>query len=358
MQANPARYKQIMQHLQRSTNPDGMLEYQTNERISAFPFNLATQDIGPLRKLLNDRLAEDLQHVPGNGISAALDLPSMSAVRSADTLSQLGQIIHNEMLNNRIEVVHMDTPDHLRTLSYLVPPEMDSRTEFTDIANANQQLRREMVEDSRYLLSPRGDQISVTDPMLLTLGFTAITYQMNPANKRETVVTVALGNHVEYRAILDEYFALRDVHSHNSIQLPQHGAFLENVLLSHLREIRCSERVNEVIPGTPTVPGETRRAFTSRRAHRRILPEHQSPTPEQIVRIFSEYDIDLVRLNREREAAGETRRVTYVYEVENIAIGGVGPVRSRTPDATRRLQELLATPATAEATTATPPEQE
>lgn len=341
IKANPDRHDLIAQHYQRPTSADHVLEYESDKDSIAFPLNLTIQNIGPLRKLLNDMLAQDIQQARGEGFTIALELPDSMGVRYTDTLSELGQIVRDDINKNRPEVVHMETPAHLRTLACLVPPEMDGRTEWNDIADANQRLRRNMIEDSRYLLSPRGDQIEITDPMLHALGFNSITYSMSQNNRRETVVTIAAGKLCEYRALLDEYFALRDVNTHNSIQLPQHGAFLENIILSHLREIRCSERVNEVGNAGTGTPGETRRAFSSRRAHRRILPEGQSPTTQQITRILGEYDIDLVRFNREREAAGDARRVTYVYEVENVSIAGVGPVRSRIPEATRQLQELL-----------------
>jgi hypothetical protein len=338
------RFERIAQHYQRPTTSGGMLEHRAGEQAEAFPLNLITRDIGPLRRLLNEFMAQDIQQRHGQGITAALDLPGSTGVTHANTLSELGAIVKARLGENALGPQRMETPSHIRTLSYLLPPEVDGFTEWSRIADANQRLRAEMTADSRYLLSPRGDLVEIVDDTLRDLGFQSIAYQMDSRNRRETVVTLTVGADCQYRVLLDEHFALCQVESRSGIPLPQHGAFLENTILSHLREIRCSDAVNEMNPTIVKHAGTTRRAFTSRRAHRRVLPEGHSPTPDQIIRILDEYDVDLVRMNREREATGEQRRVTYVYEVEDVALGGNGPVRSRTPQATRELHTLLVPP--------------
>lgn len=338
--ADPVRFRALFNHYERPTQAGGVGVYNEGELPTDFPLTLIVGDIGPLRRLLNDRMALEMQRSGDGQIVSMLDIPGNVGVRGAATLSAMGELVRTQLTDRTGERIIMDTEAHWRTLAFLLPQEVNARTQWSDIADANQQLRRDMVEQSRYLFSPRGDEVEITDSMLRALGFRTITYQMNPRNRRETRVTLAIGNHCTCNAMLDEHFTLRDTQG-RGIQLPQHGAFLENVLLSHMHEIRCSERVNEVGGSSSAAHGDRRRAFTSRRAHRRVLPEGQSPTHEQIARILDEYDIDLVRANREREAAGESRRVTYVHEVDQVAVAGAGPVRSRTPEATRQLRLLL-----------------
>lgn len=340
--ADRERFEKLMHHYSRTTQGGRVASIEGTARASDFPLNLMVGNIGPLRSILNEFMAmRMLEETPGQ-LTANLNLPEYSGVRGADSIPGLGDTVHEFALRPRTETLLMDQASHIRTLAYLVPHEMRAFTEWDRFADANAELRREMTENSPYLLSPRGDQVEITDALLRERGYHDITFQMDPRNKRQTVVTLTVGNNCQFRLLLDEHFAVREVQSMRGIHLPPHGAFLEHVILSHLREIRCSERVNETgNSGAPANPGESRRAFTSRRAHRRILPVGQSPTSAQIARILGEYDVDLVRMNRERAAAGEARKVTYVYEVESVAVAGARPVRSQTPDATRRLRNII-----------------
>ncbi len=229
-----------------------------------------------------------------------------------------------------------------RTLGHLVPEAMvdpDKAREIRDqLRLDNERLIQEMRDDSIHFLSPRGDQIDFSDPILADLGFKGITFEMDPRNRRDTIVSLNVGNFT-YQAVLDEYFALRETGPEGrSVVLPDDGELLRNILLSHLHAIRCTDTVKDTEAALPGESGE--RSFRGRRAHRRILAEGYSPTRAQILLILRDYDIDLNRWNEERARQGKERRVTYVKESEADTNQGA-PVRSVAPQATNKLRAIL-----------------
>jgi len=181
----------------------------------------------------------------------------------------------------------------------------------------------------------------MVDGDIKELGFKSILYEMDRDNKRETVVTVEVGNFL-FRIKLNEDLSFQGPEGSGDVVLPLAGEFIEHLIVSHLHEICCSEKVNEVgsVDDGDREGGDGRRAFRGRRGHLRWLPDGQSPAPDQISRARDEYQIDLVRLNGEAKAAGKSRKRTFVSEAK-VAISGVGPVVSRAPEATKKLHEIL-----------------
>lgn len=231
----------------------------------------------------------------------------------------------------------MSDPEHWDTLCFITPDNFKGEIPEQQIALLNERLRQDMKDNSHHLLSPRGDLVEFS-PDLKKLGFESILFQFGPDRKTETLVTIKVLNY-KYQILLDENFCLKDVKGKTGIRLKDGGEFLTNLIISHLREIRCTENVYE--KGGSDVSGDQRKAFYGRRPHERILPVGHKPTQSQIVRIFEVYGIDIVRMNNERKARGEERQKTYVFEAQNIAIGGEGPIVSVAPEATRGLKEMI-----------------
>jgi hypothetical protein len=336
--ADPSRCKKL-QELLHKNDVDGIgLAQWEAETIDPdqFPFNILVQQIGPLRKWYNHQIAMEYQNMKGAS-AISLHLPKMSAIFQAN--EHLAHVIQTAMFQENTNGKILEEEDYWDTLSYLVPPQIQEKEQLAALIETNQFLQRDIRNNTRYLLSPRGDLIEITDNILKSLGFQSILYEMDNRNRRDTIVTVKVGN-FEYRILLDEYLSLRETKSRKTLHLPLSAHFVTNIILSHLREIRCSEKVNDINGGTNGGEG-ARRAFTARRPHLRHLPTGQKPTTEQIQRALTTYDIDIIRINREAETRGENRKITFVFEAQNIVIVGQGPVHSRAPEATKKLQEIL-----------------
>lgn len=336
--ADPARSQKLLamhkDNIGNFINEYGLLQKASD--FNKFPFNLMVQDIGPLRKWYNNQVAKEYEEK--NGVPVInLHLPNISA--PFPIKEHLEKFICLELSKENPNGKVLENEDYWDTLSMLVPPEILEEKRLASLIATNQSLQRDIRDNTRYLLSPRGDMVEITDHLLKELGFKSILYEMDRHNRRDTVVTVKVGN-FEYRILLDEYFSLREMKDRKAVHLPLSANFINNVILGHLREIRCSEKVNEIGDNLNGGDG-ARHAFTARRAHLRRLPAGQQPTSEQIKRALKTYDIDIVRINREAKASGKTHCITFVFEAQNVAIAGQEPVHSRAPEATKKLQEIL-----------------
>jgi len=222
------------------------------------------------------------------------------------------------------------------TIAYLLPENI-SRKQIRALEEANRKLRAQIKAGQVHTLSPRGDQIEITDSLLTDLGVSSIQYNMNSVDKTQTEVVVEIGK-LRYRAELDSEHRLVALGG-KYLYLPEAGAFIEHVILSHLTEILCTDNVGEVSEEGDLI--KERKAFATRRAHRRVLQEGEKPTPKQIVKILREYGIDLRRRNQERLAQGETTLITWVSQVDAISLAGKGAVVSKAPKATATLHRVL-----------------
>lgn len=299
---------------------------------------------GPLRQWLNDVSAEE-RNKKGEKVTS-VHLPEFHPILPTNYQAindLIGQRLKGNALNNKV----IDDEQYWQTLGLYLPDQLIDRQKaepmLKKLEQYNNQLVEEMRADSVHLLSPRGDIIIIEDPLLTKMGFTGIAFFMDERNRRDTEVYIKIGNYT-YRAELDEYFSLRDsLNIEKSINLPKDGEFLRNVILSHLHAIRCTDLVTD-ISEDETIEGG--RVFNGRRAHRRILPEGQNPTREQILLILEKYHVDIVRMNRERDAeaaaAGRENKRKLTYVSESKAQESQKPIHSIAPRATNYLNQILA----------------
>lgn len=333
--ADPKRLKALHKFYGQSSSDLGVLQFNedTHTDLTQWPWPLVLQG-GPLRRWFNDRMAPELSQRE-NQERISLHLPERDIVVGPP----VGHMIQKQLESPTATPRVLTEAPYWKTLAYLTPDDL-SVEDCTRLRDWNAQLREEMQTNTRHLLSPRGDRLEIRDDLLTALGIKEVLFAMHDQNKRETIVTLTIGRY-HFQALLDEYFSLNMV-------LPQMGEFLLSVILSHLHAIRCSDTVTEIggpssSKRKPETVGEKRTSATARRAHRRHLPPGQHPTPDQISRVLKEYEIDLVRMNREAEARGETSQITFVTEIEEAAesAGSHEPIRSRAPLAATQLRKKL-----------------
>lgn len=334
---DPKRFAALAEWYNTPVGEHGSVEIPSSD-LAKFPHNLI-MNAGPLRELQNSIFTQKLQ---GEGKSVVnICLPYSSSVCGDCDRAGISDVIYAALhLNTPAtkDEAAMEGAKYWKTLSYLLPESAQSEECLRALGLLNDALKEEMRDHTNYLLNPRGDTIEIKDRLLRSLGFRSITYQINQRNRRDTLVSVAVGNFI-YSILLDEFFNFRTVGTRANVSLPPEGSFLEHIIVSHLREIRCA---NKTIPIANPAGGEGAEGHPvhSRRPHRRELPENQNPTPEQIRRAREVYDIDIIRWNREAAARGNTRRFTFVFEVES-EITGLPPVRSQAPNATNQLNMIL-----------------
>jgi hypothetical protein len=185
-------------------------------------------------------------------------------------------------------------------------------------------------------LSPRGDHIEIVDPVLQGLGFKNVEYHMNKKDRSAIDCTLSIGKYAYSVQLTSD---LKLAAGATGLTLPEAGSFIEHVILAHLTEILCTDNVGEVTDEGDLV--EARKAFSARRAHKRVLPNGQKPSREQVIFALNTYGIDIPQRNRARTSAGEVSLITWVRHVEAAALAGKGAVVSKAPAAMNRLNAIL-----------------
>ncbi|HCC50340.1 MAG: hypothetical protein A2445_03875 [Candidatus Jacksonbacteria bacterium RIFOXYC2_FULL_44_29] len=336
---DPARMEAIVRMYSRSTDEFNLA---TVSDPNAFPYNLAMRSPGPLREWCNERVAEEVSRRDGT-IALNLHLPNVEGTINFDSLEEASEHIRRKLQEPNSNNSAIEGKLFWQTLARLSPSALTPE-QITDFTELNRELSDNIKNDPKYLLSPRGDSVEIINNALNRLGFKKIQFNMNPHNRRDTIVSLTIGNFT-YQINLDEFMSLRDTFDDASVTLPQSGAFLNNVILSHLHAIRCRETAVEAYQTVTEQiePTAGRNPLTARRAHLRTLPTGQNPTPEQIEFARKDADIDLIRVNAERAARGITTKKTYVRAFVSDNLEGSTPLESRaTAAVTTRLDQILA----------------
>lgn len=268
-------------------------------------------------------------------VHAHLNLPGLPSAINETTRAEASQTVR-ALLNERSFDAPIEQRTFWNTLGYLVPKEVNM-SDFARIAVANDDLRHEIKYNKVHSLSPLDDTVEVTNDTLLDLGFNSLTFAMHPDRKDLTIVTVRVGE-AAFRGYFDRDYKLRELGTDRGMDLEAPAPFLEYVILSHLHQIHCTENLEVPDEAEETAPSNT---VEYRRAHRRILPQGQNPSPGQIIIAWDEYGIDLVKQNRHRLAEGEPQLITWVSQVKPEHVAGRQPVRSKGDIAGARLTDLL-----------------
>lgn len=307
-------------------------------------FTTHGMEVGPLGEWYRDYYASFSTEVratlpmPGNrSVMAHLNLPGQLTTEIVKTTAaQAARTVEDSLKTASYDHV-IEERTYWNTLGYLVPEQLGQR-EWMRLLGQNTQMRDDMVIDKRHSLSPRGDHVEIMNSVLRDLGFDSIDFAMQPDRRDVTLVTLRVGN-ASFRCWLDREYNFRERGTGNNLGLGQTSPFLEFVVLSHLHEIHNTDpsRRQQQLIGMEGAP----KRVEHRRAHRRVLPEGQSPTQEQITKIITEYGIDLVRQNRLRQSRGEPQLITWVSEVKPEDIVGRGPVYSRGDKASVRLHDIM-----------------
>jgi len=118
---------------------------------------------------------------------------------------------------------------------------------------------------------------------------------------------------------------------------------LEYVILSHLKELQCTERIK---PGhKETKAGKKdeatiRKEFTDRRGHKRTLPPGHVYSQTQYKEALLEQGWDLAEINMINDRTKETGMITYVKIQESVRVGGP-PIVSTAPHAMDTFKQIV-----------------
>ncbi len=353
-QQSPPRLQKINDWYMRQGQPEradlaGTVRLQGFINPDVFPYNLVLKNPGPLRQWQNEQIEAALSGKEG-GIQLNLSLPGFEATNRFQDFEEALIFIREQLqaAPSSESDVSFSEPRFLKTLSYLVPEMLLGKQKeeyFQRLREANTGMRKEMIEDAKYFLSPRGDILQVKDPVLQGLGFHEIQFKLHPKRRGDMEVEVLVG-HYRFQFLIDDTYTFYSLRDRSHLVLSPFAIFFEHVILSHLHAIRCDgDRLTPMIGGKSKkngiINGGEETTPVARRPHFRTLSTGQKPSSEQIILASKPpYCVNLVAHNIARENLGLGVQ-TFVREVKGEIPNG--PMRFSAPHATDTLKEILAT---------------
>ncbi len=335
-QRDQKRYDKLVAFLLRQDS-DGIRSVSIkNDAKIEWPYTLMLHG-GPLRKLLNERMAQEDESF----VSLTLPIQGDAIFKEIDAGSLRETILYdfNSVSDSANEFAD---PDIIKSLFYL-SPELDKEA-MEKLANDVVELRREIMHDLTHSLSKRGDKMLIVDPGLRQLGFRSFIFEFgDPASR--TKVTVEVGK-AKLIVELNDDLVMEPLGDKGKFPVSfERRAFLEHSILSHLYELQCTDRVSPGSHESSRSHGDAvirQKEFTSRRAHLRKLPPGKAFSKEALEAGLNDLrGFDLVRINSELGLTQATGQKTYVKEKDEVAIGRRDPVVSRAPKAMDRYRSLV-----------------
>lgn len=244
-------------------------------------------------------------------------------------------------------------------LTHLKPPNFEEK-DALKLEELRLKYKRDLWDKVSCSLSPHGDLVMVEDETLKASGLPQILFEFGEVDHRdkqgqiktvrtanETKITLALGK-CQVVLTLDKHHTLKGLNRKDLILDKATKVWWETILLAYLRDLTCeNESQNLVIPeDIKHLKGQEYHVkkgelYTSRKAHRRKLPQGQSFTEEQRKIILQELGIDLAKYNEDRNQTRQTGMYTWVKTIDEVKVGTRKPIKVRIPNATKQINQLL-----------------
>ncbi len=310
--------------------------------MEEYPIILVTQEseMTNLRRDFSSRMAA-VRTAENGAVYRAVYLPRQgeSNLQIPSNLEQRRKIAQRGFNDEKAanKVIREDTIFELMALLF---PNVTAEKR-TNLVSRIVELKRQLREDIRQLISPRGDHIEIEDELLSReLGITSITFKPT-TSVVDLDIIIRIGN-VDCMLHIDDQCNLKRAETdpkkiNRPLRVvPDTHLLIQELVYSHLQAILCKETVSV---GSSTERGSgLEEKVVSRRAHLRRLPVGQRCSEQQI-RLASEF-CDLLAFNRSRGLTGETeetRQFTFVKAVEVEYIDEESktqdPIRTRIKDA-------------------------
>jgi len=354
---NPERYAQLTKYFGHAKEADGYLHVPKEQ--TEFPYNVLFK-YGELRDLVHQRHVADSLTSAGTRI-ANVTLPGLrnSLLRIPENITDVFDYTRECYVRHLADTPHAPkiTDGHeINCLGYLTPQELNP-SQIKELAFTTAPLQEDFqCHRNHALLNPSGDRMLITHESLNKLGYRDILFQMNKKNKKETMIDITIGNYC-FKMRLNEHYELQHREPNKSLVLNGRAkAWIEHLIFSHLHELLCTTRTEEIphttaedrivkIATGTTADGESvKRRARSRRAHKRDLAQGESYTPTQFNYVLAQYSINLAEWNRELGRTKTTGMRTFVSEYEEEVSDDAAPAEpivSRAPHALDLLARVL-----------------
>ena len=297
------------------------------ETYQQWPFTLFAHP-GPLRELLNKRMEEE------NPAFVRIRLPKSGEHMFNGIIQQeLNKQISDDCVQYEGGVLIGKS-----AVEFLFRLRPDIKAEQLDeLASANSGIKGKIAQDRVYGISPRGDRVLMLAEEAKGLKYSDVCYELNPVNPEVPIkATILVGKARVVFGINKDYDVVAFPNGEQFEVSIKQRAFLDYLILSHLYELQCSERIK---PGIKD--GEIHRGknidrqveFRNRRSHLMKLPPSKGFTLEAVSLANDDPNHwDLYVINRQLGLTRETGQKTFVRAI-SVPVPGEAPIISRAPHA-------------------------
>lgn len=328
---------------------DGSLTHKIDD-CTKYPADLILRNQGPLLMSSFWLLTggnKDYFHLVLPGVGTFSTQKEEAGVDLEDIQIEILKYLKTE--DRHIE--ELNKPGKASTIDNLTKP-IESDYQKKLLRSVNAQIKENLQTNFKRPLSPRGNEIRITDKELKSLGYSHLIFRNGKNIKglthTDTEVTIFLGNY-KMRFILDENYSLLEPTTRKPLSksMPnvneERELMMETWVLGHLEELLCTEDTEFTEKNYPTseVKRDFERGYTSRVGHLRRLPkENWKPSAEQIFLAMEENGWDLIKINKNRITNGQNP-VTYVRRTEVKEGTNKPPVKFYAHTATEKLNKIF-----------------
>lgn len=210
------------------------------------------------------------------------------------------------------------------------------------------EIRFDIMTDFRKAVGKRGYHLSIADPVLRQFGYRSLEFKQ----AGDQIMTIVDIDGQAYQFGIDSDYRIISGKDIKQFQSPQDRAWLELLVLSHLKRLMCTEEEEKELK-EGLVAGEKqyetyKKQISARSEHPRRLPPDQRFSSEAYTKCLKGHlpIRDLIELNRLKALIGkggtlETGLWTYVSGIEWIDSAELKPIRIAFKSATGDLREAI-----------------
>lgn len=346
------RLKKIMEFMYKylNSNEDGYTKFDP-DNLEEYPGNLILTNQGSLmissQWLTVSKIKND-SHIP-------IVLPGVGAyspkIEDADIDNLplgMAELISN---NNPTTLRELIKAEKASVINYLRKP-INNVEQIHKLKDLNKTLKTKLLTDFKRPLSPRGNEIRITDKDLQSFGYSHLQFKrgqdINGLLDTDIRIYVFLGN-FRMTFLLDENYSLLDPKTHKTFgesipNLESLGELvIETWILGHLEELLCKEVdefTRENLPDSKT-RNTFEKGYIARVGHlRRVRRMSFIPNDMQIKLAKEENGWDLIEINNVRRKQRKCP-VTYVRKTEVKDDQNRRPIKFYAHSATHKFNQIF-----------------
>jgi hypothetical protein len=312
-----------------------------------FPYNLLLDQKGRLLRASNE-LWQSYSPLPGYKLIATpMQGTALHATERENAIDDIAQMVISHFKDHQPVDERVSSPEEVRTAIEYLCDRVESVTQIGELMKLKNVMINRLRYDFRRPLSPRGNEVKIRDPKLVTYGYTKVLFKKDANNPWQINTDVYIGNHRLPLAFDRDYNLINPQNGQRvdkgRIRADSVGTLLMQCwILGHLEELLCKETDELVANNVSTNDRASFQKGFLRVGHTRVVKrEDFVPNERQRQLATDEQGWDILAINERRENIG-LLPLTYVKRVEASEDKEIRPpVRSFALQATDSYRQII-----------------